>query len=265
MLAHTSAVEHAALVAVAWLSVGVYGWAWLRLPATRRSTWRMAVWAVGSIALAVSMSPPVERLAEESFTGHMVQHLLMVLLAAPLLVIARPVRTIRDGLFPAQRPTASERGVARWWRRAGPVVAPAAFIGVLFVTHLTGIYDEALQHRFVHDLEHVAYFAAAVALWAVVRSAGRSSAPARVGSVFAVIAGTALLGVVLLTASTPLIDTYARSLGADDALDDQRAAASLMWAGGMALTLPLLITAVWRWAAAEQRTAERAEQLGAPS
>jgi hypothetical protein len=48
-------------------------------------------------------------------------------------------------------------------------------------------------------------------------------------------------------------------LGIEAALDDQRAAASLMWVGGMAITLPLLIVSVWRWAAAEERIAERAE------
>lgn len=260
MLAHTSPIEHAVLVAAGVIAVSCYGWAWLRSPPTSRASWRLWSWAAGVSVLAVSTSPPLERIAQESFTGHMVQHLLMIVIAAPLIVVARPVRTIRGGIAGA-RPTASERAVARWWRSWGPVLAPAAFVGVLYVTHLTTIYDDALRNRVVHDAEHVAYFATALALWAIVRSAGRASAPARVGAVFAVIAGSALLGVVLLTVSAPLIDTYAESLGPSDALDDQRAAASLMWVGGMALTLPLLITAVWRWAAAEQRAAERAERL----
>ncbi|MGB0114016.1 MAG: cytochrome c oxidase assembly protein [Ilumatobacteraceae bacterium] len=254
--------EHVALVLVGVVAVAVYGWAWLHLPEPRRRTWRLWAWAGGVFALAVSTSAPVERLADESFTGHMVQHLLMIIVAAPLLVVARPVRTLGDGLQASPRTTPTERRVARWWRTAGPVIAPAAFLVVLFVTHLTGIYDEALQNRFVHDAEHLAYLLTAVALWAVVRSAGRASAPGRVAAVFAVIGGSALLGVVLLTASTPLIDTYATSLGTADALDDQRAAASLMWVGGMALTLPLLVTSVWRWANAEQRAAERLEALG---
>lgn len=261
MLAHTSPLEHLLLVIVGAASVAVYGSAWLRLRSGRRSIWRLRAWIGGVVALLVSTTPSVERLADESFTGHMVQHLLMIVVAAPLLVIAAPVRTIRDGLFAQQRPTPAERRVARWWRSAGPVVAPAVFVAVLFVTHLTGIYDRALQNRFVHDLEHIAYIAAAVLLWAVVRSAGRASAAGRVGTAFAVIAGSALLGVVLLTASEPLMATYAASLGRQRALSDQRGAAALMWVGGMALTLPLLITAVWRWAASEQRDAERVEHL----
>lgn len=262
MFAHTSPVEHVAIMAVGGAAVALYGWAWLHLPESRRRTWRLWAWAGGVFALAVSTSSPVERIAVESFTGHMVQHLLMIVVAAPLLVLARPVRTFADGFAPGHGTTSTERRVARWWRAAGTVIAPAAFLAVLFVTHLTGIYDEALGNRYVHDAEHLAYLFAAIALWAVVCSAGQAHAPGRVGAVFAVIGGSALLGMVLLTASSPLIDTYATSLGTD-ALDDQRAAASLMWAGGMAISLPLLVIAVWRWAATEQRIAERAEQFEA--
>jgi cytochrome c oxidase assembly factor CtaG len=133
------------------------------------------------------------------------------------------------------------------------------FLATLYVTHLTGIYDAALGDQLVHDVEHVAYVASACALWAVVTATGRSRSPGRVGAVFGVIGGSALLGVVLLSATTPLVPTYARELGVEGALDDQRAAASLMWVGGMAITLPLLIMSVWGWAAAEQRVAERSE------
>lgn len=262
LFAHTAPAEHVAIAAVGCAAVALYGWAWLHLPESRRRTWRLWSWAGGVLALTVSMAAPVERIAEESFTGHMVQHLLMIVVAAPLLVLARPVRTFVDGLAPGHGTSGAERSVARWWRTAGTVIAPAMFLVVLFVTHLTGIYDAALGNRFVHDAEHLAYLLAAVALWAVVGSAGQANAPGRVAAVFAVIGGSALLGVVLLTASSPLIDTYATSLGAD-ALDDQRAAASLMWVGGMAISLPLLVMAVWRWAATEQRIAERAEHLDA--
>ena len=86
-------------------------------------------------------------------------------------------------------------------------------------------------------------------------------AVARIGSVFGVIAGSALLGMILLPATEPLMPTYEARLGADEALDDQRSAAALMWASGMFTTLPLLVVAVWRWASTEQRVAQRAEAL----
>ena len=257
IVAHTSPVAHGAFVLGCCIALAVYGVAWLT--GSRRSTLRMWCWTGGLVALAVSTAPSVEQWAAESFAGHMVQHLLLIVVAAPLLVLARPVSTVASRWSPAGARSTTRRHAASWWRRAGPLLAPAFFLTTLYVTHLTGIYDAALGNQLVHDLEHLAYVAAACALWSVVTASGRAGSAGRVGAVFGVIGGSALLGVVLLSAPTPLIPTYARELGIEAALDDQRAAASLMWVGGMAITLPLLIVSVWRWAAAEERIAERSE------
>jgi putative membrane protein len=85
-----------------------------------------------------------------------------------------------------------------------------------------------------------------------------------VGAAFGVGVAGALLGMILLSASEPLIPTYEARLGAARALSDQRTAAALMWIGGMLTTVPLLVIAVWRWAAAEERIARRSEALGRP-
>uniref|UniRef100_UPI00059001DC cytochrome c oxidase assembly protein n=1 Tax=Ilumatobacter nonamiensis TaxID=467093 RepID=UPI00059001DC len=259
LIAHTSWLEHTALVGVGLLAVGLYGWGWWRVGTM--STWQLVAWCAGVAALLVSVIPSMEEWAERSFAGHMVQHLLMIVVAAPLLVVAKPVTAVRGtGLFP-EHATVTERSIARWWRGNGALLSAALFVGVLYITHLTAIYDTALSNRWVHDLEHVAYIASAVALWAALRATGRSAATARIGAVFAVIAGSALLGVILLSASSPLIPTYEAVRGTAGALGDQRAAASLMWVGGMATTLPLLLISVWSWASAEQRIAVRAESL----
>ena len=99
-------------------------------------------------------------------------------------------------------------------------------------------------------------------MWTAVLGVGRAGAVARVGSVFGVIAGGAMLAVILMAATEPLMPTYEARLGVADALDDQRSAAAIMWVTGMFTTLPLLVAAVWRWASTEQRIAERAEALG---
>lgn len=256
MIAHSDPIAHGVFVAACCLALVLYGVAWVNTPRSRSSV-RLWSWAAGLAALAVSTSPTAEGWASSSFTGHMVQHLLMIVVAAPLLVLARPVSTVLSWTSPS-RPLPRRR-VASWWRRTGPWLAPAFFLVTLYLTHLTDIYDAALSNRALHDLEHVAYVASACSLWSVATAGGRTSSPRRVGAVFAVIGASALLWVVLLSATTPLVPTYARRLGVEAALDDQRAAASLMWVGGMAITLPLLVVSVWRWAAAEQRIAERSE------
>lgn len=259
VIAHASPVEHGLLVVTGIVSVASYGWAWLRLD--RASAWRLTAWCVGVAVLIVSVMPVMERWAQRSFTGHMVQHLAMIVVAAPLLVVAKSVMTFRTLGWLPRRTTATERAVARRWRAHGAIGSAAAFVLVLYATHLTGIYDAALRNRFVHDVEHVAYIGSAIALWAALRSTGRDAALERVGAVFGVIGGSALLGVVLISASSPLVDTYTDRLGIVDALADQRAAASLMWVGGMATTLPLLLLSVWSWASTEDRIAHRQESL----
>jgi putative membrane protein len=64
-----------------------------------------------------------------------------------------------------------------------------------------------------------------------------------------------------MAAREPLMPTYTARLGAGRALADQRAAASIMWVGGMISTLPLVVVAFWRWASTEDRIARRAEAL----
>ena len=145
------------------------------------------------------------------------------------------------------------------------MVGPLVFVVVLFVTHLTSIYDRALHDRFVHEVEHAAYLLGAVLTWAALLGAGRRSASAaRVGAAFGVGVGGAVLGMILLSATEPLVPTYEARLGAARALTDQRTAAALMWVGGMVTTVPLLVIAVWRWASTEERIARRSEALGQP-
>jgi cytochrome c oxidase assembly factor CtaG len=98
-------------------------------------------------------------------------------------------------------------------------------------------------------------------MWAAVLGVGRTAAPARIGAVFGVIAGSAFLAIVLMAATAPMMPTYEARLGPRAALDDQRAAAAIMWVSGMFTTLPLLVLAVWRWAATEERVARRSEAL----
>ncbi len=256
MLAH-SGVDHVAIGLLAAGAVGAFGLAWLRVP--HPSSARLWSWIAGVGLVVVASLPFMEGIAARTFAGHMVQHLIVIILAAPLLVVARPVHTmLQAGWIPT---TAWGRRLGARWHRAAPLLGPGLFIVVLFATHLTSVYDDALANRWLHEAEHAAYLLAACAMWTAVLGVGRVGAVARVGSVFGVIAGSALLGLVLMAATEPLMPTYAARLGVDGALDDQRSAAAIMWVTGMFTTLPLLVAAVWRAAATEERVAQRAEAL----
>jgi putative membrane protein len=260
VIAHSNGLDHLALYIGSVVFVTLYVWMWALTPA--RSTMRLAAWIGGVATIFAASMPWMESVAEETFTGHMIQHLLVIAVAAPLLVLAEPLRTAtRSGVVPT---TAAGRSLGAFWRRTAPVLGPVAFVLALFVTHLTSIYDRALGDRLVHELEHAAYLGSAVLLWSAVLGPGRAAAVARVGVAFGVAAAGSVLGIALLSASEPLIPTYERRLGFDDALTDQRTAAAIMWIGGMVTTVPLLLVAMWRWASAEERSARRAEALAFP-
>ncbi len=256
LFAHSGA-DHLALAGLAVVAIAAYGALWMRRADAPR--WRLLAWCAGTGVVLGASSPWMEAVAERSFTGHMIQHLLVIVLAAPLLVVAEPVRTAtRSGLLP---PTALGRRAGRMWRRHAAVIGPVTFVAVLFATHLSSIYDRALRDRVVHEVEHAGYLLGAVLTWAAVLRVSRSAPLARVGIAMGVAAGGALLGMILLTAPAPLIATYEARMGTAAALTDQRAAASIMWIGGMATTVPLLLLGVWRWAANEERVAHRIEAL----
>lgn len=257
LLAHTDPLQHLAFAALCLAATGAYAVRWTRDP--RRSMAGLWCWAMAVVGALGATLPAMESWAQRSFTGHMVQHLVLITIVAPALVIALgPLGRHRRGIH------------GRWQRNVvnGPWAAPAAalaFVGVLLVTHLTGIYDTALRSQVLHEGEHAAYLITAALLWAALREGAirrHAAAPfARIAAILGVIAGTAILGLVLATASEPLISTYSTHNGFDRALDDQRTAAAVMWIGGMMTSLPLLVLAFWRWAAHEEATARRLEQL----
>ncbi len=109
----------------------------------------------------------------------------------------------------------------------GAGVGPGLFLVVMFATHLTPIYDDALGNRWLHESEHAAYLLSACAMWAAVVGVRRTGAAARVAVVYGVIALSSFLGLILMASARPLMPTYEARLGFDRALSDQRSAAAL--------------------------------------
>jgi cytochrome c oxidase assembly factor CtaG len=163
--------------------------------------------AGGAFALA-ALAPPVDAAAESSLVAHMVQHLVLVTVAAPLLGFGLPL--------PCGR-----RAWAAW-----AVAAVAASSAVLWAWHAPGLFDAAVSHAPVHGAEHLTMLGTAVVLWSVVAGPGRRH---RSGvGVLAVLAASVpatALGAALTLAGHPWYSAY-------PSLDDQRVAGALMWAAG---------------------------------
>lgn len=209
--------------------------------------------ALGWIALALALLPPVDTLAAELFSVHMLQHELLMVVAAPLLVTARPLEAWTWALPASWRgPLAGAARVRAlrlaWSAASHPVGAWLAHAVALWAWHVPRFFEASLASRGVHELQHATFFASALLLWwSVLGRASRRDA-ASLGSLFTTMLHTGALGALLTFAPTVWYPAYATAGGSPmAALEDQQLGGLLMWApGGLAyLVAGLAIVASW--------------------
>jgi cytochrome c oxidase assembly factor CtaG len=258
MIAHAGFLDHAVLGLLIVVAVGGYAALWSR--GRRRRVGEYWSFASAAVVMLVITSPPVERLTDHSFTWHMAQHLVLMAVVAPLLLLAHPMAVFSDAL-PAAAGTFRRAGLAAVGRRVGAVPRTLIALLLLFGVHAGNLYDAALGHRLLHDVQHLAFVAGGSLLWSIAIGSGSRRAPQKIAAAFGASGALTLLSLWIMALDAPLSDRYARRSGVTAALDDQRTGAALMWVGMVSLTVPLLLVVVWQWAATEQRIAERAEAI----
>jgi putative membrane protein len=205
----------------------------------RWPAWRSACFSAGLVVVAVALLA-LDGAAHRTLRGHMLQHLLLVFCAAPLLVLGSPVAL-------ALRATGARARRVLWVPALGrPLVGFAALTGTMAVTHLTGLYDAALAHPALHAAEHVAYLGAAALFWRPVLGAdpvpARPGPLGRLGYLMLASGPLSLVGVAMEASHRAWYATYASRPGA---LADQHAAGALMWVGGGLALAAITIVAVW--------------------
>jgi putative membrane protein len=219
----------------------------------------------GLAVLIAALTGPLDAAVATSFSAHMVQHLLLTMVAAPLLLFGAPL-TLALVAWPGA-PRRAILGVVRSHPArllTKPVVAWALFFGVLWGVHLTGIYDAALRDPLIHALEHIVLLGTALLFWMPIVRADPSPAvlshPARILYLFVAMPAMAFLGLVLVSANEPLYATYADAVGPARAVADQQMAGAIMWAGTMVLIVPALGFVLWDWMRLDEREAKRADE-----
>jgi putative membrane protein len=230
---------------------------------------RIACLAAGVIVVAAVLCPPAHRLAEALLTAHMIQHLALVLVAAPLLAAGRPATTIVRALPRTARRRAARilaglparRPIAAALRHPG--VVWGAHVGVLWAWHMPWLYDRALDSAALHAAEHATFVASGVAFWGVlVRPHDRRRLGVGGGLVYLFTAAvqSTMLGALLTLADRPWytahMATATRVTGLSP-LEDQHVAGLLMWipAGCVYLAAILTLVASWLIAPAERGAA----------
>jgi len=216
---------------------------------------RMVCFGAGLLAIVVATDGPPDVLSDVSFSAHMVQHLLLQLVAPPLLLLGGPLSL----LLRADPPWLPRRALVRLLRSrpvrvlAHPVTALGLFTVVLIGTHLTPLYNLALERDWVHELDHVAFLVTALLFWwpaiGIDPAPHRLSYPARLLYLFVDMPVMAYLGLAIASSSRVLYPFYAAHpppWGAS-ALQDQGVAGTIMWISGTFTMIPAMAVVLLRW------------------
>jgi cytochrome c oxidase assembly factor CtaG len=202
-------------------------------------TREVALFGAGLVTIAVALASPIDSAADTSLPAHMVQHVLLLTVAAPLLAFGMPLPTLlwalptrlrrRSVAFTRKLMRHHDRRFATWM-----VLTLGVGALVMLAWHVPVAYEAAIRHPGVHAVEHVSFILAATAAWWSVSTARRSvRGAAAVAGLFGSIPGMAL-GAAMVLAPRPWYPIYGRGSAAD-ALSNQQLAGVIMWAfGGMA-------------------------------
>jgi putative membrane protein len=209
----------------------------------------------GWLFLVIALLSPLHPLGEVLFSAHMTQHEILMLVAAPLLVLARPLAPMLWGL-----PMGWRKGLGRWskgtmvrrsWRAVtNPFTAWWLQAAALWLWHAPSLFQATLKSDWVHAAQHASFLLSALLFWwSLFYASGRASYGASFLYIFTTAIHTSILGALLTFAHSvwyPAYGTAAQAWGLTP-LEDQQLGGLIMWipAGLVYLGAGLGLFALW--------------------
>ncbi len=230
-------------------------------PATPVPRSRSVAWAAGVLLVLVALDSGIERYDTTLFWVHMIQHLLLTLVAPVLLLAAGPITLLLRAASAETRrrwilPILHAR-VLRFLSH--PVVAWLLFAGVMWASHFSPLFDAALEDEWLHRLEHALFIGSALLFWWPVVGPDPSPWPmkpaAKVLYVGLQMPQNTFLALAVYASSVPLYQHYVTTVRAwgPTPLEDQQMAGGIMWVGGDLAFLTVVILLVLAWMRADER------------
>ncbi len=221
-----------------------------RIPARREHVYFWCGWT----ALALALVSPLHPLGEELFSAHMVQHEILMLVAAPLLVLSRPLVTFLWGMpFEWRRKVgqwAKTDYVSRSWAfLTDPFTAWWIHAAAIWIWHAPFMFELTLKSELAHSAQHLSFFLSALLFWwALFYAQGRKAYGAAVFYVFTTAVHTSILGALLTFAPHVWYPSYASTTQAWGLtpLEDQQIGGLIMW---VPASLVYLAAGLWLFAA----------------
>jgi putative membrane protein len=227
----------------------------------------------GLLALVVALDSPIDTYADQLFWVHMIQHVILLTIAPPLILLGRPWPRMWRAL-PVEPRTKVARVVARsGWTQpiralARPWPAWILFTATFVAWHIPAAYDATLQYGTVHVVEHAMFFFTGLLFWARVIDPGplrpRLVWPVRIAYAAGAMVVGWILAITLVIVPHPVYGFYADLAtrpGGISALTDQQLAAGVMWVpGSLAYTITFLI-GFYKWLEGDHRSGSTSAAL----
>jgi putative membrane protein len=238
----------------------------------RRSAldWRAVSFAAGLITLFLALISPLDALSTALFSAHMLQHILLIVIASPLLALSVGVS---PGSFLFVLPSPVTRKLGQWWQRSRwlkpawraltqPMVTWGLNVLVLWAWHVPRLYQAALQNETLHMLEHLSFVGVSLLFWWRILRSGEHLRRGDLGilALFTMALQGGLLGALITFAPTPWYEVYASTTQpwGLSPLADQQLAGGIMWIpAGTMYTLAALILFFIRLAGIERAANQR--------
>ncbi len=228
--------------------------------------WRILAFTGGIVALFVALVSPLHGMSESLFSAHMAQHMLLTVVAAPLLVLGAPATPMLLALPQRMRNT-----LGRWWQQAttiragwraltAPVVVWLLHALAIWLWHMPSLYEATRGDDFIHALQHASFIGTALLFWWVaVQTRRHRGAGYGLGILFVFTTAlvTGMLGALITFASGPWYSSYAFTvaLWGLTPLEDQQLAGLIMWIPvGLVYTVAALAMLL-AWLAGMERSA----------
>jgi putative membrane protein len=226
--------------------------------------WQFICFWLGWLSLVIALVSPLHSLGQKLFTAHMIEHEMLMVLAAPLLVAARPGAAMLWGLPKRLRATIgtllrSSSVAGAWQTLSSPLVVTLVHGLALWAWHVPVLYNAALVSDAIHWLQHLSFLGTALLFWwPLLRGVDRDRVPGvAVLCLFITSLHSGLLGVLLTLARHPWYP--AQSAAAHDwgltSMEDQQLGGLVMWvpAGTVYAVAALTLAALWIANAAQMK------------
>lgn len=238
---------------------------WRRSARSRPLRMRQALlFAIGWAILAAALVSPLHAWGERVFTAHMIEHELLMAVAAPLLVASSPAAAMMWALPIKLRLAFGAAGQAKvlrtvWAAISRPVAATFLHGVAIWAWHVPALFEAALAQGVLHYAQHASFFGTGLLFWWVLlpRSGREQAYGSAVMHLFFTSLHTGLLGVLLLV--SPRLWYPANAAGAKlwnlSSLEDQQLAGLVMWvpAGLIYGGAALLLAGLWIRSSGQRR------------